>query len=168
MEAIAIACALLAVVALGLTAGALLVEGAILVPFWRSLQPASFLDWYKEHAVLLQKFFGPLEVAAAVLTIAAAAMNWGRHGAGSRLLVVSALLAVAVLGRLSYLLSTGQRQFCYGNHRCRPRHWELRRWSAWHWVRTIMATAAFIFAVAALMSGAVRIVSLAHRFSCTP
>ena len=75
MEAVTSALALLAVVALGLTAGALLAEGAILVPFWRSLQPESFLGWYQEYAALLQKFFGQLEVAAAVLTIAAAGMN---------------------------------------------------------------------------------------------
>jgi hypothetical protein len=58
MEILARAAALLATTALGLSAGALLTEGAILVPFWRSLQPESFLGWYRQHAGLLQKFFG--------------------------------------------------------------------------------------------------------------
>jgi len=155
MEAIAIASALLAVVALGLTAGALFVEGAILVPFWRSLQPVSFLGWYKEHAVLLQKFFGPLEVAAAVLTMAAAAVNWGSHGAGNPLLVLSALLAVAVLAVFPIYFQRVNASFATGTIAVDRVTEELRRWSAWHWVRTIIATAAFISAVAALMSGAV-------------
>jgi hypothetical protein len=155
MEAIMSAFALLAAVALGLTAGALLAEGAILVPFWRSLQPASFLSWYKEYAALLQKFFGLLEVAAAVLTIAAATMNWGSQGVGSRLLVVSALLAVAVLGVFPLYFQRVNAGFAAGAIAADRVTEELRRWSSWHWLRTIMATAAFISAVAALMSGAV-------------
>ena len=155
MEAIAIASALLAAVALGLTAGALLVEGAILVPFWRSLQPAFFLGWYKEHAGLLLNFFGPLEVAAAVLTIAAAALNWGSQAVSSRLLVVSAVLAVAVLAVFPLYFQRVNASFAAGTIGVDRVTEELRRWSSWHWVRTIIATAAFISAIAALMSGAV-------------
>jgi hypothetical protein len=51
---------LIAVVALGLMAGSLVAEGAILVPFWRSQQPAPFLAWHKQHAARLQNFFGPM------------------------------------------------------------------------------------------------------------
>jgi hypothetical protein len=40
--------AVLAVLALGLAAGAVLTEAAVLVPFWRSLPPESFLGWYRE------------------------------------------------------------------------------------------------------------------------
>ena len=46
----------LAVIALGLMAGALLAEAAILVPFWRALPAASFLKWYREHGALLLRF----------------------------------------------------------------------------------------------------------------
>src|SRR6267378_2029146 len=52
----------LAAVALGLAAGATLAEGAVLVPFWRSLDPEAFLAWYRRYAALLLRFFGPLEV----------------------------------------------------------------------------------------------------------
>jgi hypothetical protein len=60
MKSITTYAALLATIALGLSAGALLAEGAVLVPFWRSLQPESFLAWYRENAALLLRFFGPL------------------------------------------------------------------------------------------------------------
>ncbi len=44
LEPVASTAALLAVIALGLSAGAMLTEGAVLVPYWRSLPPDSFLS----------------------------------------------------------------------------------------------------------------------------
>ena len=56
----------LAVVLLGVTAGAMLAEPAILVPYWRSLAPADFFDWYSANASLLVELYSPLEIASAV------------------------------------------------------------------------------------------------------
>ena len=85
---------LLAVLALGLSAGALVAEGAVLVPFWRSLQPESFLAWYRQHATLLLRFFGPLEIVAASLAVVAALVSWLGDEPASGLLAISAVLAV--------------------------------------------------------------------------
>ena len=87
----------LAAVALGLSAGAVFAEGAVLVPFWRSLRPEAFLAWYREHADLLFRFFAPLEIAAAVLVLAAFAANLWQQVASAWLLGVAALLTVGVL-----------------------------------------------------------------------
>src|SRR5229473_2010591 len=114
MEAIARAAALLATTALGLSAGALLPEGAILVPFWRSLQPESFLSWYRQHASLLQKFVGQVEVAAAFLAPAAAGMSWLHRGTGRHLLVVSALLSAAVLAVFPLYFQRANASFAAG------------------------------------------------------
>ena len=39
----------LGVVLLGVTAGAMLAEAAVLVPYWRSLAPVDFFDWYSAN-----------------------------------------------------------------------------------------------------------------------
>src|SRR5712692_2124676 len=87
----------LAVLVLGLSAGAVVAEGAVLVPFWRSLQPESFLTWYRQHATLLLRFFGPLEILAAGLAVVAALVSWLGDEPASGLLAISDLLAVLVL-----------------------------------------------------------------------
>ncbi|SRR5229473_3573398 len=133
MEAIARAAALLATTALGLSAGALLPEGAILVPFWRSLQPESFLSWYRQHASLLQKFFGQVEVAAAFLAPAAAGLSWLHRGAGRHLLIVSALLSAAMLAVFPLYFQRANASFAAGTIAAGDVAGELRRWSAWHW-----------------------------------
>ena len=154
MEVTAITSAL-AAVSLGLTAGALWTEGAILVPFWRSLPPAAFLGWYKEHAALLQRFFGALEVAAAVLTIIAAITNWIGQAVGRYLLALSALLVVVVLGVFPIYFQRANASFAAATIATTRVAEELRRWSRWHWFRTVIALLAFVSAVTALMGFAV-------------
>ena len=64
---------ILGVLLLGVTAGAMLAEAAILVPYWRSLAPADFFDWYAANASLLVDFYSPLEIASAVVAVGCAA-----------------------------------------------------------------------------------------------
>lgn len=151
METVSSVVALLAAVALGLTTGALLAEGAILVPFWRSLPSENFLSWYQLHAALLQQFFGPLEVAAAILTAVAAALS--RVSADRRNLfpVMATLFAVAVLAVFPIYFQRVNTSFAAGTIAADRVAEELRRWSSWHWFRTVMAMAAFVFSLAALI-----------------
>lgn len=140
---------LLAVVALGLSAGALVAEGAVLIPFWRSLQPESFLAWYRQHAALLLRFFGSLEVVAAGLAVLAALVSWFGGERASGLLAVSALLAVVVLAAFPLYFQRANASFTEATIATTEVAMELRRYSIWHWVRVVFAVAAFALAVAA-------------------
>ncbi len=137
----------LAVVALGLSAGAVLTEGAVLIPSWRSLRPEAFLAWYREHAALLTRFFGTLEVVAAGLVILVAVV--GRGEPGCRLLAASAVLAVLVLAVFPLYFQRTNAGFAAGTiapTRVGP---ELRRYALWHWGRVALALAAFALAAVA-------------------
>jgi len=76
------AAGVLATLALGVAAGAMLAEGAVLVPWWRSMPPEAFLRWYADNARRLFEFFGPLEIvsegAERVHNIVAALLNLAR------------------------------------------------------------------------------------------
>jgi hypothetical protein len=139
----------LAAIALGLSAGALLAEGAVLVPFWRSLPPLSFLEWYRQHGPLLLRFFGPLEVIAALFAIGAAAISWVDDAAGSDLLAVCAVLAILVLVAFPLYFRRVNESFTTGSIGVDRVSAGLNEWSRWHWLRTIVATGAFVAAVAA-------------------
>src|SRR5438552_1912697 len=140
---------LLAVLALGLSAGALVAEGAVLVPFWRSLQPESFLAWYRQHAMLLLRFFGPLEIVAASLAVVAALVSWLGDEPASGLLAISAVLAVLVLAMFPLYFQRANASFVGATIATTEVGVELRRWSIWHWVRVVLAIAAFAVAVVA-------------------
>jgi hypothetical protein len=125
-------------------------EGAVLVPFWRSLRPEAFLAWYAAHAGLLLRFFGPLEVAGAALAIAALVLRWLAGAGGLALLGASALLAVAVLAAFPLYFQRTNASFAAGTLAPDRVAGELRRWAAWHWARCGIAAGAFAAAVLAL------------------
>ena len=137
----------LAVVALGLSAGAVLAEGAVLIPSWRSLRPEAFLAWYREHAALLTRFFGTLEVVAAGLIILAAVA--GRGEPGCRLLAASAVLAVLVLAVFPLYFRRTNASFAEGTIAIARIAPELRRYAVWHWGRVALAIAAFALSAVA-------------------
>jgi hypothetical protein len=86
-----------AVVALGLSAGAMLTEAVVLVSYWRSLPAPDFLKWFGENEPRLVAFYSPLQIASTALTIAAACLFRLQLRTGGYLLIMSALLAIAVL-----------------------------------------------------------------------
>jgi hypothetical protein len=135
---------------LGLTAGALLAEGAVLVPYWRSLEPAAFLEWYATHAELLFRFFAPLEITSTLLAIGSAALTREPLNGTRGLRLASALLAVAVLAAFPIYFAEVNSSFAAGTIPHETLADELTRWASWHWARTLLAIAAFAAALMGL------------------
>ncbi|HJQ82831.1 MAG TPA: hypothetical protein VKA21_02055 [Candidatus Binatia bacterium] len=144
MTRIAPAVRVLSAVVLGLSAGAILAEGVLLVPWWRALPPQAFLAWYAENAERLVAFFGPLEGAAGVLALAAAVLPAGRRAP----LVVAAVLAVAILVMFPLYFQGVNASFAAGTIPVDGVGAELARWARWHWCRTVLAIVAAVAAVA--------------------
>lgn len=146
------ALAVLATVVLGISAGALVAEGGVLVPFWRSTPPEQFLGWYRKHAALLVGFYGPLEIASVGLTAGALAATWLQPTVGRAPLAVALLLAVGVLVAFPLYFQKVNASFASGSIELARVPDELRRWAHWHWARTTLAVGAFVCALVALLS----------------
>ncbi len=141
--------AILSIVVLGLTAGALLTEGAVLVTFWRSLPPEPFLAWYRENAHILLRFFAPLEILAALLATLAVIATSMATGSPAPLLVASSLLSLLVLAAFPLYFKSANSSFAEGTIEAAKVEDELKRWARWHWLRVTIATAAFLAALLA-------------------
>lgn len=150
MQDLASLVGVLATASLGLSAGALLAEAGVLVPFWRSESPESFLAWYKRYAALLLSFFGPLEVASGVLVVVATAFAWAGFLPGRFLFTACALLTVAVLASFPLYFRSANASFESGSIEEANVPSELQRWATWHWGRTILAIIAFLLSAVAL------------------
>ena len=134
-----------AAVALGVAAGAMLAEAGVLVPWWRFLPAEAFLVWYAENASRLLAFYGPLEVVAAALALAAAAV--GGRRAGRPWFVVAAALAVGMLLTFPLYFRRANASFAGGGMAPDEVAEALRRWAGWHWARTCMGLAGCAAAV---------------------
>jgi hypothetical protein len=142
--------ALLAVLALGLAAGAMLAEGGVLVPFWRSLPPDAFLRWYADNASRLFAFFGPLEIASTALAAGAAALHGLSRRPGAGWFAVAAVLGAAVLATFPAYFRDVNASFEAGTIPPDRVAAELERWAAWHWGRTAIGVGAFAAAALGL------------------
>jgi hypothetical protein len=132
---------LLATLALGIAAGAVLAEGAVLVPWWREQPPEAFLAWYAANASRLFGFFGTLEMVAGVLVIVAAVL------VRSPSFLAAALLTVGVLAVFPLYFQDVNASFENATIAPGDVPAELGRWAEWHWTRTALAIAAFAAAV---------------------
>jgi len=95
---------LLSAAAIGLFAGAMLTEGCVLAPYWRSVSPSDFLAWYAANDRRLLGFFGPLTAAAALLALVTGAVAvWARNPGRWPAVVAAGLMVVAVLIFPAYL-----------------------------------------------------------------
>ena len=139
-----------AAIVAGLATGAVVTEGAILVPFWRSIPPRDFLAWYRAHAALLFKFFGPLEIVAAASATAATLLAWWSGAASASLWSISAFLSIAVLAMFPMYFQSVNARFAAGAIDADQVGPELARWAMWHWVRVGIAGCAFVAAVLAV------------------
>ncbi len=143
-------------VTLGLLAGSLMLEGLVLVPFWRSLHPGAFTDLQAAFGPRLYRYFAPLTATAASLSLASGiAVVWSKdRGLTDWCTVGAAALTASLLAfyqlyfhaaneRLPVLAAAGADAALSA---------ELQRWHRIHLVRTVVSVAAFILAMLGVAS----------------
>jgi hypothetical protein len=149
-DRVATAVALAAVVALGLSAGAMFTEAAFFAPYWRSLPAEEFLAWFAANAQRLFDFYGPLEIVTTVLVVAAAASSRYRRRAGAAWFAAAAVLSLLVLALFPLYFQAANASFATRSIAAADVAAELARWSNWQWLRTALGIAAFLTALLAI------------------
>jgi hypothetical protein len=136
--------------ALGVFAGAMLTEGLVLVPFWRSLEADAFYTWYGENHQRLVGFFAPLTwVAATTALITAVTSVWTVHPARGQTVLAGILSLVAVALFPLYFKHANAR-FSAASLPAEALRGELARWARWHRIRSGVSLAALAAALGAL------------------
>ena len=138
-------------VGLGLLAGALSLEGLVLVPHWRSLSLESFADLHQGFAVRLYRFFAPLTAVTVSVALASGVGVMFRHqrDRAAWCTVASAILAASLLVayRLYFHSANARLPILAANKSTSALSAELRRWHRIHHARTIVSIAAFVLAI---------------------
>lgn len=138
---------LLSIASWGVFAGAMLTEGCVLVPYWRSLSPAKFYQWYAENAQRLLGFFSPLTITTALLALAAAATSLYYSHPNRWLTLLAAGLALAVVSSFYVYFKHANASFSARSLSDEKLVTELARWATWHWWRTGMSLLALTLTI---------------------
>lgn len=143
----------LAALALGVFAGAMLTEGCVLAPSWRSQEPEDFLAWYATHGQRLHAFFSPLTSAAALSALVAAALSCRERRHTRFLTLAAAGLALAAVATFFVYFKDANASFAPGHLSADQVGPELARWSTWHWWRTALVVTSAALSLLSLRVG---------------
>ena len=138
---------LLSAGALGLLAGALMAEGALLLPYWRTLSAAMFYELHPVYGPKLMRFYAPLTIAAPLLATLAAAAAWLFGGQASLYSGIAAGLAWSLVAIYFVYFKAANEAFARRMIAPQMLPQALARWAAWHRLRTVLCVLAFGFAL---------------------
>lgn len=135
---------------MGIFVGALLAEGALLVPYWQSLSAKEFFTLYKQYGPRLYRFYSPLTTIATLLAVASAMVNISTASQGQLMSIVSSILALVMIGIYMLYFRQANAKFATAAISDNQLPIELARWAYWHWVRVIIGLLAFASSLYAL------------------
>lgn len=134
---------LLTTLVLGLFAGSLLTEAAILVPYWRRMEASTFFSLHASLGPKLFHYFAPLTTCTVILTIASAALA----GSSNPAWLISAGLCLSTLAIFFIYFRSANQRFAEHSINEQELSLELAKWAKWHWLRTTLAIAALAISI---------------------
>jgi Domain of unknown function (DUF1772) len=143
---------LISAASIGLLVGALLAEGAIFIPYWRSLPAETFYSLHKEYGPRLYRFFAPLTIIPSLLSIAAAGVSFLKEDAGRWPTLVACVFFMSILATYAGYFKHANARLAAATLSANELSLELTRWESWHWIRVVLGM--FSFGAALLGLGA--------------
>lgn len=131
------------VIVLGLTSGAMLTEAVIIVPFWLSLSPPEFFDWYEKNQAALVNYYSPLEIWSAILALLTSGIMLFTKQEGKWSMVASTLFSIFVILTFFIFFKDANAAF---NARSIPGDklsLAITTWGNWQWFRVGLGLIAF-------------------------
>lgn len=130
--------------ALGLLMGALLAEGVLFVPYWRTLAPPEFFALHKEFGPRLYRFFAPLTIGATTSSVLAAVACVLAERPGRWATLAAGVLAGSMVVIYFLYFKGGNARFAGGRLTADELALELDRWAWWHSTRVVLGILAFL------------------------
>ncbi|MFY9224448.1 MAG: hypothetical protein WAQ98_17375 [Blastocatellia bacterium] len=141
---------IISVVILGLSAGAMLTEAALFVPYWQKMPVQDFLIWFRNNEPYLVKFFGTSQIFGLIATLLVTILYQLQRLPNRNLLAISTFLNILILLLYPIYFKQVNASFVAGTIDLNNVSQELINWGLWQWVRTFLGTSAFFMAVLAL------------------
>lgn len=138
------------IAATGIFAGGALLTQTVLVPYWRSMEPAAFSGYFGTYGPLTGATLFPAEIAATVLLgiVLYAALRTRSSGRLAWVLAWLSMAATVLL--LPLYFAAANTALLAANTSPAGLEAELASWYAWNWLRTGLAFLALVAAAVAV------------------
>jgi Domain of unknown function (DUF1772) len=132
---------------LGLYAGSLLTEAAVLVPAWRALTPAQFFEMHKSVGPRLYRYFAPVTVLGVAAPVIAVGLALSQGQSVDFKALVGVGLCLCALATYFLYFQRANRSFAERSLSDSALGAELKTWASLHAGRTVMVIVAFALLV---------------------
>ena len=135
---------------LGIFLGTQICEGALLVPYWKSLPPQNFFRLHKTYGKKIHQFFAPLTIAATFIPLITAGYSLYVRSNKPEIMVGMATFCLLFFATYFLYFKRANHSFATQSLSDAELPQELRRWGNWHWGRVGLEFIAFGLGLVAL------------------
>ncbi|MBN8723014.1 MAG: DUF1772 domain-containing protein [Acidobacteria bacterium] len=138
------------VIFLGLSAGAMLTEAVLFVPYWKKMPAQDFLAWFRNNEPHLVSFFGTSQILGLIVTLLVTILYQLQRLPNKNLLAIATLINIFILLLYPIYFKQANASFAAATIDLNNVSQKLINWGMWQWVRTFLGISAFFVAVLAL------------------
>mgnify|MGYP006117153827 CR=1 FL=1 len=142
---------LLSVAVLGIFLGAQIAEACLFIPLWQKMAADDFFEQHSFIGPLLHRFFAPLTIAATVIPLITALLNWIINPNPQPLMWVMGASTLLFFFTYFFYFKNANQQFADRTLSNNELPLELQKWSNWHWARVGLEAIAFACAIIILL-----------------
>ena len=135
---------------LGLLSGAMVLIGGAVVPYWFSLDPVVFAEWFARNSRFLASVMVPLGGVTTFLALATAVASWRSQSPARHYFLLAAAAAITVA--LIYFVEHASLNAAIESGSLSPVEVVSARegWRAWHWARAGAGSLGFLLGLIGL------------------
>lgn len=138
---------------LGVTAGAMFTEATILVPFWKTLNPLDFYNWYENNQKSLVDFYSPLEIISAFLSLVSFLVFYFKKHSGKWFMGLATFSSILVILTFFIFFKDANASFIAKSVPNNDLPGALATWANWQWFRVGLGFLSFVAGLLALTKG---------------
>jgi len=136
---------------LGIFLGAQIVEGALFVPYWKSLSPKEFFAFYRAYGKGIHQFFAPITIAATLIPLLAVAYRFYTETRCEPAVILMGFFAAAFFSTYFLYFKNANKKLAEASIPQEELPAALNKWGNWHWTRIAFEFIAFTCSLVALL-----------------
>lgn len=130
--------------------GSQITEGCLLLPYWKSLSPTQFYEYYSKFGPTIGQFYTILTIIAALIPIALSVYCFSKKSRGLLFAIASSCCAIIFVASFYVYFKGANQQFIDAALNTDQLQSELIAWGNWHWGRIVFEILSLIFLMGAL------------------
>jgi len=129
----------------GIFVGSQITEGFLFVPYWKSLSPAEFYEYYATFGPAIGRFYTILTIIAVLIPISISIYCLLRKSPALKYSIISTFFALLILGLFYIYFKDVNQQFYDSAFDADQLRSELDTWGNWHWLKVLFEFMSLIF-----------------------